>query len=72
MSLETSVKYVCIRSNTTIREMAVEVGMTENGFRKSIKDGKLAFDKIEQLAINHSLQASELIALGEEEWKQKK
>ena len=65
MSLEKSIKYVCIKSNTSIKEIAQQLGMSEGGLRRSIKDEKLTFSKIDQIAINNSLTASEFIELGE-------
>jgi hypothetical protein len=66
MSLDNSVKIICIRHKTTIKQLSIEAGMSENGFRKSVKDGKLTYNVIEQLAINHNLTVSEFIYLGED------
>ena len=65
MSLKKSIKRICIDYDLTIAEIAESVKMSEGGFRKSINDNKLAFDKVEKIAFFLNKNTSWLIALGE-------
>lgn len=65
MSLKKSILRVCIDYELTIAEIADSLEMSEGGFRKSINDNKLSFDKIEKIAFFLNKNASWLIALGE-------
>lgn len=66
MSLKKSIQKVCIDYDLTFKEIAESLSMSEGGFRKSVNDNKLGFDKIEYISRLLNKNTSWLIALGEE------
>ena len=65
MSLKKSVKRLCIDHNLTFEEIASALGMSTGGFRKSVNDEKLSFDKIKHIASLMNKEPSYFISLGE-------